>query len=52
MSFRKFGTSDEQRASLDRDEDVLAGRTASSADQAGRWTEADQEALLKETREK
>lgn len=51
MSFRKFGQSDDQRVALDRDEDVLASRTAASADQAGRWTQEDQEALLKESAE-
>jgi hypothetical protein len=52
MPFRKFGHSDEQRVALDREEDELARRTAAASDEAGRWTQEDQEALLRETTEK
>jgi hypothetical protein len=51
MAIRKFGRSDDQRATVDLEEDDLARRTAAASDANGRWTQEDQEALLKESSE-
>ena len=45
MGFRKFGTGDDQRVSLDREEDDALRKRGSAGPE---WTEEDAEALRRE----